>query len=117
VRYAFLLYYDESASPEPGSPELNERIAAYGEFTQAVQEAGVLQAGDALQGTATATVVRAGGNGSPVTTDGPYAETKEQLGGFYILDCENLDEAVEWAAKIPAASHGMVEVRPIWDVR
>jgi hypothetical protein len=117
VRYAFLLYSDESASPEPGSPELDERIAAYGRFTEEVTTAGAYQAGEALQATATATVVRAGNGGSPVTTDGPYAETKEQLGGFYILECENLDEAVEWAAKIPAASHGMVEVRPIWDVR
>jgi hypothetical protein len=117
VRYAFLIYNDESTSPAPDSPELNERIAAYGAFTEAATKAGIMQGGEALQNTATATVVRAGGNGSPVTTDGPYAETKEQLGGFYILDCENLDEAVEWAAKIPAASHGSVEVRPIWDVR
>jgi hypothetical protein len=117
VRYAFLLYYDESASPAPGSAELNERIAAYGRFTEEVTTAGAYQGGEALQATATATVVRVGNGGSPVTTDGPYAETKEQLGGFYILECENLDEAVEWAAKIPAASHGMVEVRPIWDVQ
>ena len=117
MRYAFLLYYDETASPEPGSPELDERIAAYGVFTEEVQKSGAYQAGEALQNTATATVVRAGGNGSPLTTDGPYAETKEQLGGFYILECADLDEAVELAAKIPAASHGSVEVRPIWDVR
>jgi hypothetical protein len=117
MRYAFLLYYDESASPAPGSPELDERIAAYAAFTQEATKAGIIQAGDALQGTATATVVHAGSNGSPLTTDGPYAETKEQLGGFYILECANLDEAVEWAAKIPAAQHGSVEVRPIWDVR
>jgi hypothetical protein len=117
VHYAFLIYNDESTSPEPGSPELDARIAAYAAFSEEVAKAGILQAGEALQNTATATVVRAGGNGSPVTTDGPYAETKEQLAGFYILDCANLDEAVEWAAKIPAASHGSVEVRPIWDVR
>jgi hypothetical protein len=117
VRYAFLLYYDEAASPAPGSAELNERIAAYTAFTEEVTTAGAYQAGEALQNTATATVVRTGGNGSPVTTDGPYAETKEQLGGLYILECENLDEAVEWANKIPAAQHGSVEVRPIWEVR
>jgi hypothetical protein len=116
VRYAFLLYNDESTSPEPGSPELDQRIAAYGAFTEEVTKAGIMQGGDALQNTATATVVRADSNGSPLTTDGPYAETKEQLAGFYILECQNLDEAVEWAAKIPAASHGSVEVRPIWDV-
>jgi len=117
VRYAFLLYNDESTSPAPGSPELNERIAAYGAFTEEVQKSGAWQAGEALQNTGTATVVRAGANGSPVTTDGPYAETKEQLVGFYILEGENLDEAVELAAKIPTASHGSVEVRPIWEVR
>jgi hypothetical protein len=116
VRYAFLLYNDESASPAPGSPELEQRVAAYAAFTQEVTNAGIMQGGDALQNTATATVVRAGSNGSPLTTDGPYAETKEQLAGFYILECDNLDEAVDWAAKIPAAQHGSVEVRPIWDV-
>jgi hypothetical protein len=117
VRYAFLIYNDESTSPAPDSPELNERIAAYGRFTEEAQKSGAWQAGEALQNTATATVVRAGGNGSPLTTDGPYAETKEQLAGFYILECADLDEAVEWAAKIPAATHGSVEVRPIWDLR
>ena|ERR671930_1976368 len=117
MRYAFLLYYDEAASPAPGSPELQERVAAYGAFTEEVQNSGAWQAGEALQPTATATVVRAGSDGSPVTTDGPFAETKEQLGGFYILDCKDLDEAVELAAKIPAAQHGSVEVRPIWEVR
>jgi hypothetical protein len=117
VRYAFLIYNDESTSPAQGSPELNERIAAYAAFTESAQSSGKWEAGEALQPTATATVVRADSDGSPVTTDGPFAETKEQLAGFYILDCENLDEAVELAAKIPAASHGSVEVRPIWDVR
>jgi hypothetical protein len=117
VRYAFLIYNDESTSPEPGSAELNERVAAYAAFTEEVQKSGAWQAGEALQNTATATVVRADSGGSPLTTDGPYAETKEQLAGFYILECKDLDEAVELAAKIPAATHGSVEVRPIWDVR
>ena len=117
MRYAFLIYNDESTSPAQGSPELEERVAAYAAFTEEVQKSGAWQAGEALQPTATATVVRAGSDGAPVTTDGPFAETKEQLGGFYILECENLDEAVELAAKIPAARHGSVEVRPIWEVR
>jgi hypothetical protein len=116
VRYIFLLYFDEAAAAAAGSPEQVEVSAAYGRVTQEMQQAGAFQAGDALQGSGTATVVRAGSNGSPLTTDGPFAETKEQLGGFYILDCANLDEAVEWAAKIPAAQYGSVEVRPILEL-
>jgi hypothetical protein len=113
----FLIYINESASPDPGSAEQNETSAAYGAVTQEMHGAGAFLAGDALQGTGTATVVRNGTNGSPLTTDGPYAETKEQLGGFYILECANLDEAVDWAAKIPAVQGGgAVEVRPVLEL-
>jgi hypothetical protein len=113
VQYIFLLYFDESQRPEPGSPAQAELYQAYGEFTEAVTQAGIFKAGDPLQPTATATVVRAPDRTSPVSTDGPFAESKEQLGGYYILECKDLDEAVEWAAKIPAAWHGAVEVRPV----
>jgi hypothetical protein len=113
VQYMFLLYFDESQMPAADSPERAEMHQAYGAFTEEVRQAGVLKAGDALQASATATVVRAPGKSSPVSTDGPFAESKEQLGGYYLLDCKDLDEAVDWAAKIPAAWHGAVEVRPV----
>ncbi|MFI5226549.1 MAG: YciI family protein, partial [Candidatus Limnocylindrales bacterium] len=70
--------------------------------------------GEALQPTPTATTVRVR-DGRTVTTDGPYAETKEQLGGFYLVECANIDEAIDAAARIPGALHGAIEVRPIWD--
>ncbi|MGI8802895.1 MAG: YciI family protein [Solirubrobacteraceae bacterium] len=113
MRYMFLLFNDEDRFEGPEDPRMAEEGAAYGAFTGAVNEAGAFRSGDALQGSATATVVRAGENGTPLSTDGPFAETKEQLVGFYILECRDLDEAIEWAAKIPAAGHGAVEVRPI----
>jgi hypothetical protein len=113
MQYMFLLYFDESEAPAQGSPEQAEMYQAYGAFTEGVKASGAFVAGDPLQSVATATVVRAPGAGSPVTTDGPFAESKEQLGGYYVLECKNLDEAVELAAKIPTAWHGAVEVRPV----
>ncbi|HST54840.1 MAG TPA: YciI family protein [Solirubrobacteraceae bacterium] len=113
MQYMFLLFIDENAAANASEAESAEVYKAYGAFTEAVNSAGVFKAGDPLQSTSTATVVRAPNGGSPLTTDGPYAESKEQLGGYYILDCKNLDEAIEWAAKIPAAHHGAVEIRPI----
>jgi hypothetical protein len=113
MRYMFLLYHDESRYETPDDPSVQAEPAAYGAFTGAVREAGAFLAGDALQGSATATVVRSGPSGAPLSTDGPFAETKEQLAGFYILECADLDEALDWAAKIPAAGHGAVEVRPV----
>ena len=87
-------------------------LPAYEKFGKAVADAGVLRGGNALQPSGTATTVRVR-NGETLTTDGPYAETKEQLGGYYLLECEHLDEALRWAAQIPGASDGSVEVRPI----
>ncbi len=111
-RYAALIYGDESqgATMTPGGQAMIYK--AYGEYSAAVQEAGVMAGGEGLQGTNTATTVRVR-NGEVSTTDGPFAETKEQLGGFYLFDVNDLDEAIEWAAKIPGASHGSVEVRPV----
>jgi hypothetical protein len=113
MRYMFLLYHDESRYETPDDPSVQAEPAAYGAFSGAVREAGAFLAGDALQGSATATVVRTGPSGAPLSTDGPFAETKEQLAGFYMLECADLDEALDWAARIPAAGHGAVEVRPI----
>jgi hypothetical protein len=85
---------------------------AYGALTQEMQEKGVLVAGEGLYPTPTATTVRVR-DGERSVTDGPFAETKEQLGGFYVLDCKDLDEAIEWAAKIPGAQFGSIEIRPV----
>ncbi|MEM9467362.1 MAG: YciI family protein [Actinomycetota bacterium] len=115
MKYALLIYGDESdktASPDPGMPGFEEMMGGYAAFSAAVEEAGVWVGGEPLEDTSTSTSVRLR-DGETLTTDGPFAETKEQLGGFYILDCESLDEAVKWAAQIPHAATGTVEVRPV----
>ncbi len=114
MQYLLAIYSDESGwadmTPEDGA----RMMEAYGAFTQEVKEAGAFVAGDALQRTSTATTVRVR-DGEPLLTDGPFAETREQLGGYYLLECGDLDEAIRWAGKIPGASYGCVEVRPIMD--
>lgn len=116
MQYMCLIYSGESTGPQPGTPEFGDYIKAYNEFTAEVQEAGVMVAGDALQPIATATTVTQE-NGKIEINDGPFAETKEQLGGYYLLDCKDLDDALAWAGKIPTTKHGRVEVRPVmvWD--
>jgi hypothetical protein len=114
MRYLLLLYNDERLDPAPGTPESQQIMSDYGTFTSDVQAAGVLLAGDALQSVALASSVRLRG-GKTLTTDGPFAETKEQLGGFYMLNCKDLDEALQWAARVPAAKTGTIEVRPIME--
>jgi hypothetical protein len=109
MEYVLLIYGDETAA-HTGSPEM---LARFGEFTEEVVRRGVMRGGNRLRTTSAATTVRVR-DGKTVTTDGPFAETKEQLGGFYLLDCKDLDEALELAAKIPAAESGSVEVRPVW---
>ena len=109
MRYLLLIYSDE-ARRDP-SPEMLDR---WFDYTKELQDRGLMEGGEALQPTATATTVRVR-NGDTVTTDGPFAETKEQLGGFYLLNCKDLDEAIEMAAKMPAAPFGSIEVRPIME--
>ena len=94
------------------SEEIGGWMAAYQRFTDAATEAGVMSAGDGLQPSSTATTVRVR-DGETLLTDGPFAETKEQLNGFYILDVASLDDALAWAARIPDAAGGAVEVRPV----
>jgi hypothetical protein len=112
MEYVLMIYRAEGDEPKPGSPEFDEQLQGYGALTQEVQQAGVHKGGEALADVATATTVRVR-DGKTVTTDGPFAETKEQLGGFYLLDCKDLDQAIEYAAKIPAARFGSVEIRPV----
>jgi hypothetical protein len=113
MRYLLLIYGDETAELNPD--EMQKMMSAYDAFTNDIKSAGAYQGGEALQPTATATTVRVR-NGETLMTDGPFADTKEQLGGFYLVDCKNLDDAVAYAAKIPGAQHGSIEVRPIWEL-
>ena len=101
----------ESVSEEDRQAVFGEYIA----FTNEVREAGALVSADPLQPTSTATTVRAR-DGETLTTDGPFAETKEQLGGYYIVEADSIDEAIEWASKIPSARGGSIEVRPVMPV-
>lgn len=112
--YAALIYdAAEKEWEEPDTEEWAAIMADYQEFGEKAGAAGVVLGGEALQSTATATTITVDGKGGDmVTTDGPFAETKEVLGGFYLLKAADLDEALEWARQIPGAWHGRVEVRP-----
>jgi hypothetical protein len=112
MQYMLLIYGDESAWQGRSDAERDQVIQSYGAFTQELQQAGAMVAGDALQPTQTATTVRVH-DGETLTTDGPFAETKEQLGGYYLIEADSLDDAIEWAAKVPAVREGSVEVRPV----
>ena len=106
MRYLLLIYEDETN--EPGD------IQPWFDYTEAMQKAGVMLAGDALHPTSAATTVRVR-NSETVATDGPFAETREQLGGYYLVDCADLDESIEWAARMPNADRGSIEIRPVID--
>lgn len=114
MQYLFLIYEPEApGGVRPESSEMAGELAQYAVFTRETRERKLFIAGEALQPTPTATSVRVR-DGRTVVTDGPFAETKEALGGFYLLDCRDIDEAIEMAAKIPGARRGTIEVRPIW---
>jgi hypothetical protein len=113
MRYMLLIYTDETA--DAGSAEDQAQMhKEYGEYTQWLQDQGILLAGDALQSIQTATTVRVR-NGETLSTDGPFAETKEQLGGFYMIEAKDLDGALEAASRLPGAKHGSVEIRPVME--
>jgi hypothetical protein len=115
MRYALLIYASEqdwASQSEEQAQAVNQEYMA---FTKDIIDRGLMKGGEALQGTATATTVRVR-DGETLTTDGPFAETKEQLGGFYLVDCKDLDEAIEVAARIPDVRRGSIEIRPIMDV-
>ena len=114
MRYLLLIYTAESDVP-PAEDAANASHAAYGAFTSDIKARGLFLAGEALTPTSTATTVRIV-DGETVTTDGPFAETKEALGGFYLIEARDLDQAIEIAAKIPAAALGSIEIRPIWEL-
>jgi hypothetical protein len=115
MRYMMLIYADENIEAQRSPAENEAHMAGYYAFTNEVRQRGSFRNGDALQPTTAATTVRVH-NGKTVASDGPFAATEEQLGGFYILDCQDLDEAIELAAKIPAAQEGCIEIRPIMEM-
>jgi hypothetical protein len=112
MQYLALIYTNEAEDGAMPPEQQGAVFDAYIKFTQDVKTAGAWLGGAPLQPTSTATTVRVR-DGELLTTDGPFAETKEQLGGYYLLECDNLDQAIEWASKIPAARHGSIEVRPL----
>jgi len=115
ARYIALIYSSETADPAEGSGDEKDMLAGYARFGQVAGERGALQGGERLRPSNEAKTVRVQG-GKTVAVDGPFAETREQLGGFYLLDCKDEREAIELAAMIPAAQHGSVELRPIWEM-
>lgn len=113
MNYLLMLYVDESAWQTMTPAEREQGQAAYAAYTEALAKAGALQGANRLQPTASATTVRLV-DGKPQVLDGPYADSKEQLGGYYLIDAPDLDAAMAWAARCPTASHGVVELRPVW---
>jgi hypothetical protein len=114
MKYLLALIGDESQYADRSPEEMQESMRQWDGFTQAAIDAGVHLGGEGLQPSATATCVKIQESGEPIVSDGPYAETKEQLGGYYLLDCKDLDDALEWAKRIPMPG-GTVEVRPVMD--
>ena len=110
--YLLLIYTNEATDPKPGTPEHAARNQAYGTFTQKLAQSGQMSGGNALQSIGTAKTVRVR-NGESIVTAGPFAETAEQLGGYYLVNCDTMEQALEWAAGIPGAKDGSIEVRPI----
>ena len=113
MKYMALIYGDENVWAAATQDESAEVYAQYEAFGKAAEAGGVLAGGAELALTRDATTVRVRG-GETLVTDGPYAEVKEALGGFYLLECGSIDEALDWAARIPGAEHGAVEVRPLY---
>ena len=112
MKYMALIYASENSGPQYGTAAFNQMIEEYQAITQQYKKDGVLISGDGLQDVNTATTISLR-DGQIETIDGPFAETKEQLGGYYLFDCEHLDQALKYAAMIPTAKYGRIEVRPL----
>lgn len=113
MQYMLMLYVPEAGWARMTKTEQERGAAAYMAYADALDKAGVLKGVNRLQGSASATTVR-NADGKPQVLDGPYAESKEQMGGYFIIDVPDLDAAVSWAARCPTANHGIVEIRPLW---
>ncbi len=116
MKYLLMIYGDEAVLKATSKTETEQVIAAYRSYIDAMAKAGILLGTNRLQFSSTATTVRVT-DGKTQVLDGPYAETKEQLGGYLLIDVPDLDTALSWAARCPAASRGTVEVRPIWEMQ
>ena len=115
MKYLCLIVGSEGAGPAPGSAEFGQMLAEYGAVVQEMREAGILVDGGPLRDESTATTLRVR-DGESMITDGPFAEIKEQLWGYFALECSDLDEVLSWVAKIPTARYGAIEVRPVMEV-
>jgi hypothetical protein len=113
MQYMLMLYVREGDWPKLTKAEQEQGMAAYTAYTEALRKAGVFAGGNRLQPGSAATTVRIA-NGKSQVLDGPFADAKEQLGGYYMIDVPDLDAAISWAARCPTAGHGVVEVRPVW---
>lgn len=113
MQYILMIYSNEGAWPAMTAEQQAQGMAAYNAYTEALTKANVLKGADRLRPTSAATTVRVT-NGKTQVLDGPYADSKEQLAGYYLIDVPNLDVAISWASRCPGASHGIVEVRPVW---
>lgn len=115
MQYLLLIYGNEQAMQSATQAEIGQMVAAYGAYTESLKKAGILAGSNRLKPTNAASTVRVT-NGKTQVLDGPYAETKEQLAGYYMLDVPDLDAALSWAARCPGAAHGGIEVRPVWQM-
>jgi hypothetical protein len=113
MQYMLLLYSSEDGWAKLTPAEQERGVAAYNSYTEALKKAGALSGANRLQPISAATTVRLA-NGKPQVLNGPFADSKEQLGGYYLIDVPDLDAALSWAARCPGAGHGVVEVRPVW---
>jgi hypothetical protein len=113
MKYLLMIYGNESAMQSASKADIEQMHGAYMAYTEALKKAGVIVGGERLHPASAATTVRVA-NGKTNVLNGPYAETKEQLGGYYMIDVPDLDAALSWAARCPGASQGSIEVRPIW---
>jgi hypothetical protein len=115
MQYLMMLYVNEAGWPKLTKAEQEQGMAAYIAYGEALKKAGVFVGTNRLQPSSTATTVRLA-SGKPEVLDGPYADSKEQLGGYYMIDVPDLDAALSWAARCPAAGHGVIELRPLWEM-
>ena len=113
MQYLLMLHVEEAGWSKMTKTQQDEGVAAYAAYTEALKKAGVWKGSNRLQPTSAATTVRVA-NGKSHVLDGPYIESKEQIAGYYLIDVPDLDAAISWAARCPSASHGVVEVRPVW---
>ena len=115
MQYLLMIYGNEAAMQNASPADNDKMLAAYGAYSEAMKTAGVIRGGERLKPSSAATTVKVA-EGKTKVLNGPYAETKEQLAGFFVVDVPDLDAAISWAARCPGASHGSMEVRPIWSM-